>query len=88
MSTAEDILDGAKLRQKHETDPVGALPSRVYVLQQNGLILGVLSTEQRALDEAHDLMVALGGTWHEMTTNRYWSGGPFVYVQISAHDVR
>ena len=62
-------------------------PARVYVLLQSGTVLGVLSIEDRALDEAHSLMRTYGGVWQEQVMGRYWRLGP-TSVEISVHDVR
>lgn len=63
------------------------IPALVYVLLQSGTVLGVLSTEQRALDEAHSLMHAYGGMWEEVIPKRYWQG-KVVTVEVNPHEVR
>jgi len=105
MPVASDILASAKefterySRTLLPSDSPAAeairnagLPTRVYVLLQSNTVLGVLSVEQKALDEAHSLMHAYGGTWETQVPNRRWSLGlefnKSVEVEISAHDVR
>ena len=89
--TAEDILENAadltRRYAKAATPTIEPVPALVYVLLQSGTVLGVLSTEQRALDEAHSLMAAYGGVWQEQIIGRYWRSGT-VTVEVSPHEVR
>lgn len=61
-------------------------PARVYVLMHNGTVLGVLSTEQRALDEANSFMAAKVGIWQPMA-GLMWRSGTDI-VAVNPHDVR
>lgn len=68
------------------------IPSRVFVLLQSGTVLGVLTTEQKALDEAHSIMNASKGSWETLSVNRIWrtrsrAGAPII-IEISEHDAR
>ena len=89
--TAESIAKAKEAqREERERDGVsddGHPAARVYVLVQSGTILGVLSSKQRALDEAHQLMHVYGGVWQEMIPNRFWRSGPW-RIEVSPHDVR
>ena len=91
MTTAADILEhAAELTKRYaKTVTTETVPAKVYVLLRNGTVLGVLSTEQRALDEAQALMHTYGGIWQEQVVGRSWLGGwGTVTVEISQHDVR
>lgn len=89
MGTAADILANAAdlTRRYSKAVTTEAVPARVYVLLQNGIVLGVLSTEQWAVDEAHSLMHVSGGIWQEQIIGRYWRQGT-VSMEVSPHDVR
>lgn len=102
--TAEDILANAKeLTERYAKDitrvaeagstiPVlEQIPSRVFVLLQSGTVHAVLSREDKAIDEAHSMMVAYTGRWEAVIPNRYWRSLDSicgVYIEVSAHDVR
>ena len=99
VTTAADILEAADAKRRiqgHDPKPVDLgtkplyerVPSRVYVLLQSGTVLGALSVEQKALDEAYALMHQRGGTWAELIPNRVWKSDDWGFIEISAHDVR
>lgn len=91
MSVASDILEDAKrltdvyiAGMKAVQQPI---PAHVFVLLQNATVLGVLTVEQKAIDEAHSMMNSLGGAWETVVPYRYWRSG-IVTIEISAQDVR
>ena len=100
MTVAADLLEDAArltkvyasgLAQGTLSDPakLSVVPGRVFILKQNDVILGVLVSEQRAVDEAHAFMHAKGGTWSVVREKCWrWSESPCLYLSIDAHDVR
>lgn len=94
MSVASDILEQAKrlndvylagMKQAAQQE----IPSRVYVLLQSGVVLGVLSREDKAIEQAYSLMESRKSQWTTLSANRIWRSDLLsVIVEISAHDVR
>lgn len=76
---------------KQAVDPpttIEHIPARVFVLLQSNVVLGVISREDKALEEAQSLMAAYGCEWRPLVADRIWTNGIGVYIEISAHDVR
>ena len=89
--TAEDILADAKrltqvyaerLQQGRTT-----AQGRVYVLLLNSTVLGVLSTLERARQEAASLAAKATGPW-EQVQGDIWMAPDHAVLRISTHDVR
>lgn len=63
-------------------------PARVFVLQQDHVVLGVFSGEQRALEDAHSLMHAHGGQWFTVSERMWQANESHAVIQVVPHDVR
>ena len=92
MSVADEIFEqAAHFTQVYAQGlqpglPAAIVPGRVHVLLRDGIVLGVLGTWDRAVEEAHDLMAA-GGTWQELRAG-LWRSDSDNLLTISTHDVR
>ena len=94
MTVAADILaDASRLatvyaQQIQERAVPTVIPDRVFVLQQNTLVLGVLTSLDRAVEDAHSLMASSNGPWTEFSKTMWRSRSTGLIVGITAHDVR
>ena len=94
MTVAADILEDASRlatvygQQIQERAVPMVIPDRVFVLQQDTLVLGVLTSLDRAVEDAHRLMASSNGPWTELSKTMWESRSTRSIVGITAHDVR